>query len=154
MLWLDSMNTLRVPCAVQLLSLGLWAGAPTNPSAIVGDWRTKGGESVVHIERTGAEFHGRILWLKEPLDKQGKAKLDIHNPDPKLTTRPILGRPLLHGFRFDGTDSWSDGRIYDPKHGKEYHCTMILDGTKLKVHGYVGISLLGSTEVWERAESN
>lgn len=39
---------------------------------------------------------------------------------------------------------WEGGTILDPKTGKEYNCKIEFDGTeKLKVRGYVGVSLLG-----------
>jgi uncharacterized protein (DUF2147 family) len=56
---------------------------------------------------------------------------------------------LLHGFTFkDG--SYMDGTIYDPQSGKTYDCKISLNGNNLKVRGYVGISLFGRTEFFER----
>lgn len=124
----------------------------TKPDDIVGNWRTKGGESVIRIERVGAVFQGGILWLKEPADKDGHPKVDKNNPDEKLRSRAILGLQLLRGFRFDGKNTWEDGRIYDPKSGKDYDCTIKLDDNgDLSVHGFIGIALLGRTETWVRA---
>lgn len=123
------------------------------PDDVVGNWRTKGGESVIRIERTGTVYGGRVLWLKEPTQKDGKPKIDDKNPDAARRGRPILGLDLLRGFRFDGKDTWIDGKIYDPRNGKDYSCTMRIDEHgDLAVRGFVGISLIGRTETWQRAE--
>lgn len=125
----------------------------TKPDDVVGNWRTRKGESVIRIERNGAAYGGRIFWLKEPLRKDGKPKIDDKNPDAALRGRPILGLDLLRGFRFDGQDSWIDGKIYDPRNGKDYSCTMKIDEHgDLAVRGFVGISLIGRTETWRRAD--
>ena len=46
------------------------------------------------------------------------------------------------------------GKIYDPESGKTYSCKMWYDGGpgKLKVKGYVGISILGRTTLWTRVK--
>ena len=118
---------------------------------ILGLWDT--GESRVEIYACGDLLCGRIAELDEPLDKNGKPKLDTENPDEALRSRPILGMDLIAGFSRAGKRKWEDGTIYDPRDGKTYKCVMKLkrDGT-LKVRGYVGVSLFGKTVEWTRAE--
>ena len=118
---------------------------------IVGLWDA--GESHVEIYSCGDLLCGRIAELDEPLDKEGKPKLDDNNPDPALRSRTILGMDLIAGFSRAGKRKWEDGTIYDPRDGKTYKCVMKLqrDGT-LKVRGYVGVPLLGKTVVWTRVE--
>jgi uncharacterized protein (DUF2147 family) len=54
-------------------------------------------------------------------------------------------------FVYDGEGVWEDGDIYDPKSGKTYSCYMKLQSMdKLKVRGYIGISLIGRTTYWTR----
>ena len=50
--------------------------------------------------------------------------------------------------------SGKSGDIYDPESGKTYSSFFIhlKDKNTLKVRGYVGISLLGRTEIWTRTE--
>jgi uncharacterized protein (DUF2147 family) len=146
-------RTFRIPTLAALLWVATTLHAE-RPDDLVGDWRTKGGQSIIHLERKGTTFQGAISWLKKPLGDDGKPLVDTKNPDESQRTRPILGLPLLRGFQFDGKNAWTDGHIYDPNNGKEYSCEIKLDGTdKLSVHGYIGISLLGRTETWERATS-
>jgi uncharacterized protein (DUF2147 family) len=126
--------------------------AQDSPSP-AGTWVTGGGGAHVQIKDCGGKLCGTIVWLKNPHDKNGQDSIDSNNPDESLRTRKILGLPLLNGFVQDGSSNvWSDGTIYDPDSGKTYSCklTMQTDGT-MQVRGYVGISLLGRTQVWTRA---
>ena len=100
---------------------------------------------------TDGKFNGKIVWLKEPL-KDGKPKTDEENKDEKLRSRPIIGMAILSGFVPDGDHKYTDGKIYDPKNGKTYSCNITHNGKRLSIRGYVGISLLGRTTTWERAE--
>ena len=118
---------------------------------ILGLWDT--GESRVEIYACGDLLCGRIAELDEPLDKEGKPKLDVNNPDESLQSRPILGMDLIAGFVRAGKKKWDDGTIYDPRDGKTYKCVIKLQRNgSLKVRGYVGVPLLGKTVVWTRVE--
>jgi len=97
------------------------------------------------------KFYGKIIWLKEP-DRDGKPKTDIHNPDDARHNDPVMGLLVLKKFNKDGDKGYENGTIYDPKNGKTYKCKMTYDGDKLEVRGYIGISLIGRTETWTRAE--
>ena len=134
-----------------------WAiPARAAPSASpVGVWATEGEKSHVQIEACGDTLCGSIIWLKEPLTDQGKEKTDINNPDPALRERKILGLALLSGFvpEKDDPNMWDQGKIYNPEDGKTYSCKLtIVDGKTMKVRGYVGMPLLGKTQVWTRVE--
>jgi len=59
---------------------------------------------------------------------------------------------IMRGFEPDG-DTYEDGTIYDPENGKTYDCKMSFKGSTLAVRGYIGFSLFGRTEIWERAGS-
>ena len=121
---------------------------------IVGTWLNQEGTAKVQVFKVGSNFYGKIVWLKEPNDSiTGKPRTDKENPDPKLKTAPLLGLVNLKGFVFDGKDEWKDGTIYDPKNGKTYSCFIKFDGPdKLKIRGYIGISLLGRTTIWTRSQ--
>jgi len=98
-----------------------------------------------------SKFYGKIVWLKEPL-KNGKPKTDENNPDKAKRAQPIIGLLILKGFVKDGDHGYEDGTIYDPKNGKTYSCKIKHKGTQLDVRGYVGISMLGRTTTWTKAE--
>lgn len=97
------------------------------------------------------KFYGKIIWLQEP-EKGGKPKVDEHNPDAKQRNQPILGLVVLKGFVKDGDHGYEDGTIYDPKNGKTYSCKITYKGSTLDVRGYVGISMLGRTTTWTKAD--
>ena len=120
--------------------------------AIVGKWLNKDKDAHIQIYKAGSKFNGKLVWLKNPNNEHGKAKTDIHNPDVNLRGRALLGLELLKGFSYDD-EEWEDGTIYDPKSGKTYSCKMTLNGKdKLNVRGYIGISLIGRTDVWTKVK--
>jgi uncharacterized protein (DUF2147 family) len=126
--------------------------AQTNADDVIGIWLTHGKDPAkIQIFKTGDRYFGKIVWLQFPL-RDGKPKTDIHNPDNNKQTRPIIGLVILNEFRFDGTDEWTKGEVYDPESGKTYSCTISFkNNNTLKVRGYVGISLLGRTEEWTKS---
>ncbi len=67
--------------------------------------------------------------------------------------KPIVGMDIIRGLHKNG-DHWDSGTILDPESGKVYRCTLELrdGGQKLGVRGYLGVSLFGRTQVWERAD--
>jgi hypothetical protein len=64
---------------------------------------------------------------------------------------PMLGLTIIKGMRRDGM-KYDGGTILDPRDGKVYHAQMEMspDAQKLSVRGYIGIPLLGQTQVWYR----
>ncbi len=65
--------------------------------------------------------------------------------------KPVDGMVIMWGVKKDG-DVWDGGQILDPKTGKVYKVKLTLTdgGRKLDVHGYIGISLFGRSQVWVR----
>lgn len=118
-------------------------------SAFTGYWYTPNNESIVSIEEDAGHYSGKIVWLKDPLDTNGKPWTDSKNPSRVKRSRPIVGLPLLSDFKKQGK-LLKRGTIYDPNSGKTYSCTISKHGETLKVRGYIGISLLGRTEKWIR----
>jgi uncharacterized protein (DUF2147 family) len=125
-------------------------GFSQNKDLILGKWLTANGDAHVQIYPNGNKFSGKLVWLKDPLDDNGKPRLDNENPKNELTKRPILGLIFLKDFIYkDGI--WEGGTIYDPKTGKTYSCKISAEGKdKINVRGFVGFSMLGRTEIWTR----
>jgi len=125
-------------------------GFAQNKDAIVGQWVNSTGEAHVEIFKKGPKYFGKIVWLKSPKDEKGNIKTDIKNPEASLRSRPILGMEMLKDFIFED-GKWTDGKIYDPKSGKTYSCNMNLKSNgDLNMRGYVGISIIGRSEVWKK----
>ena len=98
-------------------------------------------------------YFGKIVWLKIP-NINGQPKVDAHNPDADKQNAPIMGLLILKDFKKTGENIYDDGTVYDPKNGKNYSCTLTQNGDTLNVHGYIGISLIGRTTIWTKAEDN
>lgn len=66
--------------------------------------------------------------------------------------KPIIGLEIVRDVRRDG-DNWGGGEILDPDNGRTYRVklTPSADGRTMQVRGFLGISLLGRTQVWRRA---
>lgn len=141
----------RLPLLTAGLIVLLAASAHAQEAdAILGNWFTEDDRALVDIYTCDGRFCGKIVWLKEPKNEDGTDKLDTNNPDPSKRGRSIIGLNLVWDFTYDKANRWIDGKIYDPDNGKTYSCKMTLEGDKLKVRGYVGLSLLGRTTVWTR----
>lgn len=124
---------------------------------IQGIWLNQEGTSHIQIYRAvngeyAGKYYGKIVWLKEP-NEDGKPKVDKNNPDNSKKSKPLLNLIILRDFTYDADDKeWSGGTIYDPKNGKTYSSYMALDGAKLNVRGYIGISIIGRTATWTRVK--
>lgn len=101
-------------------------------------------DAKIEIYKKGNEYFGKSIWVANP-------KKDIENPIKELQKRDILGIELLTNFKFINGE-YLNGQIYDPESGKTYDCKMSIIGKKLKVRGYIGISLLGRTEFFEHID--
>jgi uncharacterized protein (DUF2147 family) len=125
-------------------------------SSPVGQWRTiddkTGRENgLVEIWRVGDELQGRVVKvIPKPGDNPNPVCDKCDGPEKG---QPVVGMTILKGFKHDG-DAWDGGTILDPKSGNVYSSELRLDdgGQKLLVRGYLGISLLGRTQTWLRAD--
>lgn len=132
------------------------AFAQVQENSISGIWLNAEGTARIEIYKTtSGHYAGKIVWLKEPIDPEtGKPKLDKRNPDKIKRAIPTLGLVNMKGFSYNANEQeWQDGKIYDPKNGKEYSCKInMIDHDNIKVRGYIGISLIGRTAIWTRVK--
>ena len=140
-----------------VILVALWTGTGTaqthKPDDITGTWLNQEATGKVTIYKENGKYFGKLVWLRTPLDSlTGKPRTDKENPDPKLKNNPIIGLVNLKDFTFDGKEEWSGGTIYDPKNGKTYKCYIRFESAnKLKIRGYVGVSMLGRNTYWTKS---
>jgi uncharacterized protein (DUF2147 family) len=134
-----------------LLMMGTMS-AQDDGDALIGVWEPSNGKARVKIDKIGNKYFGKIVWLKEPDDPEtGKPKLDRNNPDKSMQNVPLRGYRMLKDFVYKGNGEWVDGTIYDPESGSTYSCVIKLkDENTLDIRGYVGVKVLGRTDVWKK----
>ena len=111
---------------------------------IIGKWLTEAGDAKVEIYEANGKVNGKIVWLEKGPDTK-----DTHNTDEKMRSRKLMGVNILSGLT-KKSEKWEGGRIYNPKNGKTYKCSIWLDGDKLKVRGYLGVFY--ETQTWKKAK--
>lgn len=140
-----------------LLSLSLLAlplAASAQQATPVGSWTTIDDDtgkpkSVVEIyEARSGELAGRVVEVLQ--SEQGDNPICSECKGDRKN-QPVEGMVIMWGLERDG-DVWEGGKILDPANGKVYSVklTPIDGGEKLEVRGFVGFSLLGRTQTWQR----
>jgi len=133
--------------AAVLLGASVAATAAAEPTQqVLGNWLTQDRDGIIQISRASdGSYQGRIVGGDDPGGRDNK------NPDLALRSRPLRGTVIMHGLRYAGDGHWTDGTIYDPDSGHNYHCSLeLVAPDRLKIHGYIGIPLLGRSQTWTR----
>ena len=121
---------------------------------VVGKWKTIDDEtgkpkSIVEIYEKSGKIYGKVIDILEVENK----KRVCTNCSGDDKNKPILGMTVIKGLSKEGAQ-YTNGKILDPKNGKLYKCYITLESKdKLKVRGYIGISLLGRTQYWYRIKN-
>jgi uncharacterized protein (DUF2147 family) len=138
-----SIRTRLMTAAIALLASSALPEAPAaaqragNP---VGSWLTEGGHGVIRIAPCDEGLCGTIVGIDRA-------------PGEKMPT-DVAGRPQC-GLRIltssaDIQSGISTGHITDPRDGKTYNAQLWVDGSgRLHMRGYLGVPLLGKTQVWQ-----
>ncbi|MGV0922384.1 MULTISPECIES: DUF2147 domain-containing protein [Empedobacter] len=119
----------------------------------IGIWKTiddetKQAKSYVEIFEKDGKLYGKVTKILT----KGKEDAKCTDCSGALKNKPILGMQILSGLKKDGKE-WNGGKILDPNSGKEYKAKMSLNGNdKLDVRGFIGISLVGRTQTWQRVK--
>jgi len=133
-----------------LLTLVLSLFGVLSFAQIEGKWKTiddetKQAKSIVEIyKKADGSYYGKVSQL---LIKPADPNCTVCKDDRK--GKPILGLEIIRGLKKDGNE-FSGGTITDPKTGKTYKCTITRTGDQLNVRGYIGVSLLGRTQTWQK----
>jgi uncharacterized protein (DUF2147 family) len=122
----------------------------------LGLWRTiddKTGKekSLVRIVEANGELRATIEKLFREPHEEPNPNCDKCPGDRK--NKPVLGMMIMTGLKKAGSE-FEGGEILDPANGKIYRVKMWTaeGGKKLNVRGFIGVSLLGRTQVWIRED--
>jgi uncharacterized protein (DUF2147 family) len=109
---------------------------------VFGKWKTIDDEtnkekSVVEIFEKGGKVYGKItrLFLDKGEDPDPVC-LECDEEDDRYKKK-IMGMEIIRDMKKTGTE-YAEGTILDPNNGKVYRCKIWLEGTELKVRGYLG----------------
>ena len=127
-------------------------------SDLTGIWQSiddKTGSPKALIEITKAEngsFTGKIIKVT-PRPGYTPKTMCVNCPAP-YTNQPILGMDVFKGLKLESENTYSQGKIIDPLAGKIYSLKgkISANGKRLHLRGYLGISAIGRTQTWIRAE--
>lgn len=136
--------------AAVLMGSAAWA----DNASPVGLWRNVDDVSgkpraLVRITESNGTLQGRVEKVFLAPNESGKCE----KCEGALKDVPVTGLVILNGLKKDGAE-YTGGQILDPDNGKVYSSKISLsdDGKKLNVRGFVGVSLLGRTQVWDRQQ--
>lgn len=122
--------------------------------ALLGEWWTEGNEGrVLFTRHSDGTFRGTTTCCTPANPSPKKPATDIHNPDPKLRHRSTLGIVIIWQLAYEGGE-YSGGYVYNPRDGKTYRLAAeVVDRDTVRVRGYIGIPLLGQSQIWKRART-
>lgn len=116
---------------------GFAGPALATDSPAVGLWLMSNGKVTIRVSQCGEGVCGNIFSLKYPNGKDGKPKVDNHNPNPALRHRSVIGISILSA-RPAGPNVWK-GTIYNSDDGHSYSSTFTLSGNTMNVKACVSI---------------
>ena len=137
-------------------SFAFIAGSAFAQMSPVGVWKTIDDKTnteraQVRVTDNGGVLSGKLEKLLAADAKQD-AMCDKCSDDRK--DKPMVGLEIIRGVKKADGDLWDGGTILDAAEGKVYKVRMtpIEGGKKMEVRGYVGMPMLGRTQVWIRTE--
>lgn len=128
--------------------------SPPQPSA-VGIWErvdSSGAPAAwFRILECSGVFQGRMVKIFSAPPGKNPADWRCTACSGEQRDAPVIGLNFINGMRRNGL-AYEGGSILDPRTGSVYGARMDLspDGNQLSVRGFLGIELLGHTEVWQR----
>jgi uncharacterized protein (DUF2147 family) len=136
--------------AVLLGMLPLSTALAADPGSPLGLWKTiddKTGaaKAVVRIYEQDGKLFGKVVATLAP-----NARRVCEACTDARKNQPIVGMVIMRNMKADGS-VYDGGDILDPDNGSVYSCKIHLEGnTRLVVRGFLGISLLGRSQTWQR----
>ncbi len=109
------------------------------------DSKTKETASVIEIYKENEQYFGKIV----AIFKQNY-KGFCTTCTTKHKKKDLINVVVLKGFD-KKKDTYENGEITDPENGKTYSSYLkLITKEKLKIRGFIGLSMFGRTEYWYR----
>ena len=142
---------MKIVTSALLFAAAMVFSVQANAVEVMGTWLDQKGQAKMEVDICGdGTLCARIVWLREPYDKNGKPLVDDNNGNASLRDRPILGLPVAYNMRQTHSNKWK-GRVYDPQRGGPSYTgymTLLRDG-RMKVQGCLGF--ICESEYWRPA---
>ena len=144
---------ISILCALVFAMPSFAQGINDKADNIVGEYLTDRGGSKSKVRMTKnaqGTYDAQVFWVENPVDKDGKKRKDVKNPDKSLRNVDIDKVVLVRGLKFDADDKeWSGAKIYDPTKGIRVNATAKFEtANKLKLRATIlGI---GQTIYWQK----
>lgn len=120
---------------------------------ITGMWKNiddEDGKEKSHIEifEKNGRLHARVTKLLPHATVRICDKCTGANKN-----KPVEGMEILWDLQKTSDKEYGEGKILNPKNGKIYDCFIsLVEPNKLKVRGYMGVSMFGKTQYWYRVK--
>jgi hypothetical protein len=164
------MHVLRQSVKASLLAVmmmgGGWCHAVENPDNILGYWRVMDDRSgfAKAIARFSKNEDGTYVGIiMRTIPRPDYKPIDVCQKCPApFTNRKVIGMPIVWFKETNSTKAnergWDyvRGHAIDPLQGKIYQGKARLspDQRRLVMRGYVGVSMLGRSQIWIREEAD
>lgn len=152
------MRNLKMAASLALAAAAVLGSTPAfaDNSSPIGLWKTIDDDTgkpaaLVRISEVNGTLQGQIEKLfREPNEDQNPK---CEKCEDARKDKPITGMVIMTGLKKDG-DEYAGGQILDPKNGSVYHSKITLTdgGKKLKMRGYIGVPMIGRTQIWIREQ--
>lgn len=118
---------------------------------LLGVWEFEEKNLRIEMFEEDGHFVGKMIWFLSSSDSVMNSYRDTENPEPKLTTRPLVGLKLVEKLSYQGHDTWGSGKIYDPNSGYTWDAQIHLTAPNtVVVRGYWKFKWFGKSMVFNR----
>jgi uncharacterized protein (DUF2147 family) len=137
---------------VLVACLGLTSFDSVPPEKLlIGTWESDEKNLQMEMFEHNGRFSGRMVWFKCSSEEIMYSSRDTENPDKNLRGRKLLGLTLVTQLVYEGNNTWSSGKIYDPNSGNTYEARITLTGRNTaNVRGYWKFKWLGRSMAFNR----
>jgi uncharacterized protein (DUF2147 family) len=128
------------------------AGGDLDLTSPAGLWQPLDGNTgeplgLIRLYEVKGRFFGRI----EPSSPSDDPNERCTRCTDERRNQPIIGLVILRNLRLEDGE-YVGGDVLDPDTGRVYRCKfhLIDGGRRMVMRGYIGISLLGQSQIWRR----